>query len=162
MDQGAWWATVHGVAKSRTLAQMVMNLPGMRETWVQSLGWEDPLEEGMASHSSILAWRIPMDRGYWRATVLQGHRVLLDWVSKHTAQWLMMLSIFSCSKWLFTTFLSGICLKNCFQIFFLIFNWVIFFLLSCIYILDTRSLSNTWFKNTFSHSVGCLFTFFFF
>ena len=58
MDQGAWWATVHGVAKSRTLAQMVMNLPGMRETWVQSLGWEDPLEEGMASHSSILAWRI--------------------------------------------------------------------------------------------------------
>ena len=48
------------------------------ETWVQSLGWEDPLEEGMASHSSILAWRIPMDRGYWRATVLQGHRVLLD------------------------------------------------------------------------------------
>ena len=39
----------------------------MRETWVQSLGWEDPLEEGMATHSSILAWRIPMDRGAWRA-----------------------------------------------------------------------------------------------
>ena len=37
--------------------------------WVQSLGWEDPLEEGMATHSSILAWRIPMDRGAWRATV---------------------------------------------------------------------------------------------
>ena len=36
---------------------------------VQSLGWEDPLEEGMATHSSILAWRIPMDRGAWRATV---------------------------------------------------------------------------------------------
>ena len=35
----------------------------MQETWVQSLGWEDPLEEGMATHSSILAWRIPMDRG---------------------------------------------------------------------------------------------------
>ena len=45
------------------------NLPGMWETWVQSLGWEDPLEEGMATHSSILAWRIPMDRGAWRATV---------------------------------------------------------------------------------------------
>ena len=41
---------------------MVKNLPAMRET-VQSLGWEDPLEEGMATHSSILAWRIPMDRG---------------------------------------------------------------------------------------------------
>ena len=41
----------------------------MRETWVPSLGWEDPLEEGMATHSSILAWRIPMGRGAWRATV---------------------------------------------------------------------------------------------
>ena len=37
--------------------------------WVQSLGWEDALEEGMATHSSILAWRIPMDRGAWRDTV---------------------------------------------------------------------------------------------
>ena len=38
---------------------MVKNLPAMWETWVQSLGWEDPLEEGMATHSSVLAWRIP-------------------------------------------------------------------------------------------------------
>ena len=38
---------------------MVTNLSAMRETWVQSLDWEDPLEKGMASHSSILAWRIP-------------------------------------------------------------------------------------------------------
>ena len=41
----------------------------MWETWVQSLGWKEPLEEGMATHSSILAWRIPMGRGAWRATV---------------------------------------------------------------------------------------------
>ena len=41
----------------------------MLETWIQSLGWKDPLEEGMATHSSILAWRIPMDRGAWPATV---------------------------------------------------------------------------------------------
>ena len=41
------------------IAQMVKNLPAMQETWVQSLGWEDPLEEGMATHSSILDWRIP-------------------------------------------------------------------------------------------------------
>ena len=40
-------------------AQMVKNLPVMQETWVQSLGWEDSLEKGMATHSSILAWRIP-------------------------------------------------------------------------------------------------------
>ena len=39
----------------------------MQETRVRSLGWEDPLEEGMATHSSVLAWRIPRDRGAWRA-----------------------------------------------------------------------------------------------
>ena len=39
----------------------------MLETWVQFLGWEDPLEEGMATHSSVLAWRIPMDREAWWA-----------------------------------------------------------------------------------------------
>ena len=41
------------------LVQMVKNLPAMQETWVQSLGQEDPLEKGIATHSSILAWRIP-------------------------------------------------------------------------------------------------------
>ena len=40
------------------VVQMVKNLPAMQESWVRSLGWEDPLEEGMATHSSILAWRI--------------------------------------------------------------------------------------------------------
>ena len=48
---------------------MVKNPPTMLETWVQSLGWEDCLEEDMATHSSILAWKIPMDRGAWWATV---------------------------------------------------------------------------------------------
>ena len=51
------------------VAQMVKNPPPMQETWVQSLGWQDPLEEGMATHSSILPWRILMDIGAWRATV---------------------------------------------------------------------------------------------
>ena len=51
------------------MAQTVKNPPAMRETWVQSLGWKDPLEEGMATYSSILAWRIPMDRGAWWAMV---------------------------------------------------------------------------------------------
>ena len=50
---------------------MVKNLPAMRETWVQSLGWEDPLEMGKATHSSILAWRIPLDRGAWQVTKSQ-------------------------------------------------------------------------------------------
>ena len=48
---------------------MVKYLPAMQETQVQCLGREDLLEEGMAIHSSILAWRIPMDRGAWQATV---------------------------------------------------------------------------------------------
>ena len=48
---------------------MIKNLPTMWETWVPSLGREEPLEEGMATHSSILAWRIPTDRGAWEATV---------------------------------------------------------------------------------------------
>ena len=48
---------------------MVKKPPAMQETWVPSLGWEDPLEEGMATYSSLLAWRITMDRGAWQATV---------------------------------------------------------------------------------------------
>ena len=51
------------------VAQMVKNLPAMWETWVRSLGWEKSLEEGMATHSSVLAWVIPMDRGAWWAIV---------------------------------------------------------------------------------------------
>ena len=63
---------VHAVTKSRTrlshfhrdhraslVAQTVKNPPARRKTWVRTLGWEDPLEEGMATHSSILAWGIP-------------------------------------------------------------------------------------------------------
>ena len=50
------------------MAQMIKNPPVMWATWSQSLGWEDPLEEDMATHSSILAWRIPMDRGTWQGT----------------------------------------------------------------------------------------------
>ena len=51
------------------MAQTVNSLPAMQETWVLSLGWEDLLEKGMATHSSILGRRIPMDRGAWQTTV---------------------------------------------------------------------------------------------
>ena len=57
-------------------SQLVKNPPTMWKTWVQSLGWEYPLEEGMATHSSILAWRIPMNRGVCWATV---HGVSKSW-----------------------------------------------------------------------------------
>ena len=74
MDNGAWWATVHGVTKSWTrlsdfnsttlvwaslVAQTAKNLPAKLKTQIQSLGQEDPLEKGMATHSSIVAWEIP-------------------------------------------------------------------------------------------------------
>ena len=54
---GALWAS--------QVAQMVKCLPAMWETWVQSLGWEDPPEKEVATHSSTLAWKIPIDRGAW-------------------------------------------------------------------------------------------------
>ena len=58
------------------VAQTVKNLHAIHKTWVLSLGWEDPLEEGMATHSSILDWRIPMDRGAWQTPV---HGVSKSW-----------------------------------------------------------------------------------
>ena len=50
------------------VAQTVKNRPAVQEASVASLGWQDPLEESMVTHSSILAWKIPMDRGTWQAT----------------------------------------------------------------------------------------------
>ena len=61
-----------GASGASLVTQMVKNSPLMWETWIQSLGWEDRLEEGMAIHSSIPVWRILMDRGAWRA---KGHVV---------------------------------------------------------------------------------------
>ena len=64
------------------VAQMVKNPPAMQETWVWSLGQEDPLEEGMATHSSVFAWRIPVDREAWWATV-HGVTNRHDWATKY-------------------------------------------------------------------------------
>ena len=61
------WASV--------VAQTVKTLTAMRETWVRFLGWEDPLEEGMATHSSILAWRISWTEEPWRVQSMGSQRV---------------------------------------------------------------------------------------
>ena len=66
------------------VAQLLKNPPAMWKTWVQSLGGEDALEEGMATHCSILAWRIPMDTGAWWATVHGFARVRHDGATKHS------------------------------------------------------------------------------
>ena len=71
---------------------MVKYLPARREIWVQPLDWEDPLEEGMATHFRILAWRIAMDRGAWRATVHGLQRVGHDWTTKHSTVSLLLLA----------------------------------------------------------------------
>ena len=68
------------------VALKVKNPPAMLETWVWTLGWEDPLEEGMATHSSILAWRIRMDRGAWWATV-RGMAKRQTWLSDLACLW---------------------------------------------------------------------------
>ena len=80
MDYNPPGSSIHGMFQARILdsysllwnsllAQMVNDLPAMQETWVRFLGWEDPLEEGMATHASVLAWRISMDRGAWWTAV---------------------------------------------------------------------------------------------
>ena len=70
------------------VAKTVKNLPAVWETWVRSLGWEDSLEEGIAAHSSVLAWIIPTDRRAW-----WGRRVRDDSVTEHTAQENQMVTV---------------------------------------------------------------------
>ena len=60
------------------MAQMVKNLPAMRETWVQSLDWEDPLEKGMATQSSTVAWRIPRTEELGGLQPMRSQRVRHD------------------------------------------------------------------------------------
>ena len=63
---------------------MVKNLPAMWETWVWSLGWEDPLEEGMATHSNILAWRIPWTEEPGKLQSVGSQRAIHDRTTKHS------------------------------------------------------------------------------
>ena len=81
----SFWFCQHS-ARASLVAQMVKNLPAMWETWVQSLGWEDPLGKEMATHSSILAWRIPWteENGGLQSMALQ--KVRHNWATNtHTA-----------------------------------------------------------------------------
>ena len=66
------------------MAQLVKNLPAIWETWVRSLGWEERLEEGMATHSNILTWGVPMDKGACGLQSMVLQRVGHDWATKHT------------------------------------------------------------------------------
>ena len=74
----------HQYSWASLVAQTVKNPPAIQETWVWSLGWEVPLEEGMATHSSILAWRIPMDNEPGGVQFMGSQRVRHDWVTKQS------------------------------------------------------------------------------
>ena len=106
--QEAWCAAVHGAAKSRTwlsywteltncyvclirvgaslLPQTVKNPPAKQETWVRFLDWEDLLEKGMATHSSILAWRIPWTEEPGGLQSMSCQRVRHNWATKHESR----------------------------------------------------------------------------
>ena len=102
-----WWVLARNVVGDRTpyklptcpyivlrlmgwraslVTQTVKKLPIMQETWVWTLGWGDPLKKGTATHSSVLAWRIPMDRGAWWAMVRRGRKEsdMTEQLSAHT------------------------------------------------------------------------------
>ena len=113
MGRGAWQATVHRVAKSQTwlkqlnmhacnsvitccflVASLVKNQPAMREIWVRSLGWEDPLEKEMATHSSILAWRTPWTEEPGGLQSTGSQRIGHNWTSDLTVVSLILILIF--------------------------------------------------------------------
>ena len=77
-------------ALNSLVAQTVKNPPAICETWVRSLGWEDPLEKGMATHSSVLAWRIPWTEEPGRPQSIVLQRVRHDWSNlacSHRTKW---------------------------------------------------------------------------
>ena len=65
------------------MVQREKNPPAMQETWVQTLGWEDPLEEGMTAHSNILAWRIPWTEEPGGLQSIGSQRVNMTEVTEH-------------------------------------------------------------------------------
>ena len=71
-------------SRASLVAQLVKNMPAIWETWVQSLVWEDPLEKKMATHSSILIWRIP-----WTVYSIGSQRVGHDWLPESLVHWML-------------------------------------------------------------------------
>ena len=116
-----WFAGVVGVGHSRAslVTQRVKNLPEIHETWVRSLGQEDRLEEGMATHSSTLAWRTPWTEEPSRLQSVRSQRVGQNWATKHRmSQFLMHLFMALVAKsWKYTCLFLHT-LKSC------ILNWM--------------------------------------
>ena len=96
---------LHLSSSASLVAQMVKNLPAMQETWVWSLGLEDPLKEEMATHSSILAWRIPWTEEPGRLQSIGSQRAGYDWASNSFLPFCLPLPTFS-SKTMQPSFLD--------------------------------------------------------
>jgi len=114
---GLFFRPVFGSHLASSVAQMVKNLPAMWETWVPSLGWEDPLEKGKVTDSSILAWRIP-----WTVQSMGSQRVGHDWAT-FTFTFCILLSFAISIGWEFAKSLSPFSFNN---------SSLNFFLSSCI------------------------------
>ena len=93
--------------RASQVARMVKNLPVMQETTVRSLGWEDPLEKGMATHSSILAWRIPWTEEPGGVQSMVPHRVGHDWVTNNVNRFINSLPFLACLKTLFLLWMDA-------------------------------------------------------
>ena len=148
------------------MAQMVKNLPAMQETWVHSLGWKDPLEEGITTHSSILAWRVPVEPGRLQSMGLQ--RVGHNWVTNRaciiTGVKLYLIVVLICisliisnDEFLFISLLAIYMssLEKCLSIPFWL-GCLVFLILncrSCLYIFDIKPLLFPSFANIFSQFI---------
>ena len=144
-----WWARGELYGRWASLvAQTLKNPPAMWETWVPSLGWEDPLEEGMAIHSSILAWRIPMDRETWWVILHGVAKSLTETKHSTVCKYILILQIQrpqSCSQKLLTLYqLQSLSIDNSWQ-------WIL-------------GWSLGWSQSTWNSSplASCFFFFFFF
>ena len=78
--------SLSAIFQIKLVAQMVKNLPAMQEMRVWSLGWKDPLEKEMTTHSSILAWRIPWAEEPGRLQSMRSQRIRHNWATKHFSQ----------------------------------------------------------------------------
>ena len=142
---------------------MVKNLPTKWETWLRSLGWEDPLEEEMATHSSILAWRIPWTEEPGGLQSMGSNRIGPNWATNTFFLLIVTLSIFSCVYWpsdivLITQYLCKLLLgkmvlsminwQDLAKISLFIFKWSIVDLQCC----DSFWCTTKWFSYTHTHT----------
>ena len=94
---GEWFSYPLQYSWASLVAQMVKSPSAMQGTWVPSLDWEDPLEKGMATHSSILAWRIPWTEEPGGLQFMGSQRVIHNWTTKHSPDFYLLFQVHNMS-----------------------------------------------------------------